>query len=178
MKTTLKLVWILLLVSQYCCAQEKKFNYSAGAQALFPLSKGIQRPGYGFGFSVARKLSRHMGLAADIEIAVFHRNRLDSIANRSGGTYPFIPLTAGGVFRMAKHSYFTVKAGLLIGLKNENTYGIIVPGIGYYVFAADKPRLDISIRFAGVPSNKPVADNSLLEKAGYSYLSLRVAYLL
>ncbi len=177
MKTKQNLIWILVLVSQYCCAQENKFTYSAGPQALFPLSKNIQRPGYGGSFSVTRKLSRHIAIAADIDIAVFHRNRFDSIANRPGGTYPFIPLTAGGVFKMSKHSYFTVKAGLLTGLNNEKTYGIIVPGVGYYVFAGDKPRLDISIKFAGVPSNKPVGDNSLLESGGYSYLSFRLAYI-
>jgi hypothetical protein len=56
-------------------------------------------------------------------------------------------------------------------------YFIIVPGLGYHVFARHKPRLDLRINFAGIPSNKPVADNDLLEPGGYSYLSFRLAYI-
>lgn len=176
MKKIITSVFILIFVSSIAVAQKNKLVVSAGPVLLIPTYSEINSAGFGFGADVEYKLNKKIAIASDIDINIFNSNVKNIFTNKITNGFIIMPLLVGVKWTAFKNFYFTGKTGVVAGLKNAGTNFSFSPGLGYLININGKQKLDVGLKLVGVLPMSSIPENTFLEKGGYSFLSLKLAY--
>lgn len=120
--------------------------------------------------------NKKFSIISDIDINAFNSDVKNQITNKTAEGFIIMPVLAGVKWSALDNVYFPGQAGVAIGLKNAGTNISLSPGLGYLVKVDGKPKLDVGLRVIGVLPQASIPENTFLEKGGYSFLSLQLAY--
>lgn len=176
MKKIVTTGFILILVTSIGMAQKNRLVVSAGPAILIPTYSEINSAGFGFGAGVEYKLNKKIAIASDIDINIFNSKVKNIFTNKITDGFIIMPVLVGVKWNAFNNFYFTGKAGLVAGLKNAGTNFSLSPGLGYLVNINGKQKLDVGLKLVGVLPMSSIPENTFLEKGGYSFLSLKLAY--
>ncbi len=102
-----------------------------------------------------------------------------TVTNFDGSTqnrFSVLPCMAGVRCYWKDRYYLGIQAGALISTgTNTATRLALAPSLGM-IAPVGGSRLELGIQFTGVPMGYGTPEKSILQKGGYSFLSLRVAY--
>jgi len=176
MKKILMSVYVLLLTTSSGIGQKNRPVYSAGPAILIPTYSQIKSPGLGFGLKVDFKPHKKLSFVSDIGINAFNGDIVNQFTNKIVKGLIIMPVLAGVKWSASKNLYFAGLAGVAFGLENAGTNFSLSPGMGYLLKFGGKRMADLGLRLTGVLPKTSIPENTFLEKGGYSFLSLRLAY--
>jgi hypothetical protein len=87
-----------------------------------------------------------------------------------------MPMMIGVKWRPGNNLYFAGKVGAVAGLKNASTNFAAAPGVGYLVNMKGKQKPDVALNLVCAAGMASIPENTFLDKGGYSFLSLKLAY--
>lgn len=176
MKKVFSTLFVLTFTAGISMAQENKFVVSAGPSLLIPTYSEINSVGFGFGVGIDYRLNNKFSLASDIDVDVFDSKVKNLFTDEITDGFILMPVMIGVKWRPVNNLYFAGKVGAVAGLKNASTNFALSPGLGYLVNINGKPTLDVGLNLLGVPGMASIPENTFLDKGGYSFLSLKLAY--
>jgi hypothetical protein len=170
------IVFILTVTTSIGLAQKNSLAVSVGTAKLIPTYTGISSIGFGFSTSVDYKLTKNISFISDIDVDIFNSKVKNNFTNKITDGFIIMPVLVGAKWNAFSNFYFTSKAGFVTGLKNAGTNFSLSPGLGYLININGNRKLDIGLKLVGVLPKSSIPENTFLERGGYSFLSLRVAY--
>lgn len=176
MKKVIVLISIIIFLTNKGIAQNRKFSFSAGPAILIPTFSEINSAGFGIGAGIEYNLSKKISIVSDIDLNIFNSKVKNIFTNEITDGFIIMPLLVGLKWIAFKNFYFTGKSGVVAGLKNAGTNHSLSSGIGYLIPIGGKPKFDIDLKLVGVLPQTSIPENAFLEKGGYSFLSLKLAY--
>ena len=176
MKKVLSTLFVLTFTAGISIAQENKLVVSAGPAVLIPTYSEINSVGFSFGVGIDYKLSNSLSIASNIDVDVFDSKVRNLFTDQITDGFILMPVLIGVKWKPVNNLYFAGKVGAVAGLKNASTNFALSPGLGYLVNINGKQKLDVGLNLVGVPGMASIPENTFLDKGGYSFLSLKLAY--
>ncbi len=165
---------IMLLPGIY--AQNKKMKFSIGPQISLPTYTGINSSGIGGGLSTEHSFNKKIGGFVDVSYNYFNGNVYDLFKHDTIKGFGIMPVFLGAKYFLTNRFYMSGAAGIVIGINNAGNHAALSPGAGLIVPISTTANMDVGVRLIAVPTGFSFPENSFLNKGGYSFLSLRIAY--
>jgi hypothetical protein len=168
---------LLVLASLCSLGQAHTFKLSVGPSASITTLRGLDAKGYGG--ALTGEYFFHKKFAVNLSVAYDHFtcNLVDPWEDIVIKDFSLVPVMAGVRYYYRPWLYGGLSTGMAISASDRTrTTFAIAPVIGTNL-PLGKGVLDIGLQFTGLPQTfATIPEKNLLEKGGYSYLSLRVAY--
>ncbi len=172
-----KLSWLLtplILLSAKILGQPTN-NFSVGVNLLIPASVPEKNKTMGFGMNVRGEKFFSSRISGNVTIGfLLFKGNFITWDNREVKNFAMLPALIGGKFYI-KDFYLGLDAGIAITAnRNTGTNLVLSPAIGYR-----RKHLDVAFYLLGIPQTfASIPENIYFIKGGYSYLGLRVNYII
>ncbi|MDR3711288.1 MAG: hypothetical protein P4L51_00610 [Puia sp.] len=175
-----------ILLATTSRAQVKSYGFSAGIEyalstysAAGPLSlsgQGIFVQGERF-FSRQHSGKTNTGFSGTLNLGWLHFSGTVYALDSSVQTrFSVLPLLAGARYYWKEHYYLAMQAGALVSTNSQtDTHLALTPGIGM-IAPVGESLLELSLQFTGVPRGFGLPEKTVLQRGGYSFAALRIAY--
>ena len=169
MRKTFFLVNSLLLSSSLLFAQPKKFIPSVGVEFNLLLESN-NAVGGGFHFREEHFFSQNFSASLTVGYIRFKGDIVYWDGSKDK-TFSLIPVLLGGKYFIHKF-YGGFEGGLAIkASSNVSTLPAVSPSVGILL-----NKLDISCKLLSVLQMPSIPENTFLQRGGYSYIGVRIAY--
>jgi hypothetical protein len=172
-KLSLLLISLILLKAKMFA--QKTNNFSIGVNFLIPASVPDTNKTIGSGIHFGGEHFFSPRISGNVSIGyLLFKGKIITWDNKEVKNFAMLPLLIGGKFYI-ENFYVGVDAGIAIAAnKNTGTNLVLSPAIGYR-----RKHLDVGFYLLGVPQTfASIPENIYFIKGGYSYLGLRVNYIL
>lgn len=176
MKTTL-LLYAMLICATATKAQSGGIKFSIGPEICLPTYAGITSNGIGGGVTLDYFLNKKIAVTGGISFDHFKGDVFDNFKNDTINGFSVMPVLIGVKYFVIHSFYVSGSAGVIVGLHNAGNHLALSPGAGIEIPVSAKAGFDVGVKLIGVPTGYSFSENSFLNKGGYSFLTLRVAYL-
>jgi hypothetical protein len=90
--------------------------------------------------------------------------------------FSILPILVGARYYWKEHFYLGIQVGALVSTNDQtNTHLALVPGIGM-IAPVGESLLELSLQFTGVPTGYGLPEKTVLQRGGYSFAELKIAY--
>ncbi|NLR63157.1 hypothetical protein HGH92_02450 [Chitinophaga varians] len=172
-----KIVFLLFLSwSTITATAQKKFTLSIGPSASISTLRALDAKGIGALLAGEYQFHTRFSVVAIAGYEHFSTNLYDPWAHVNVTTFNLMPVMAGMRYYPWPFLYGGVSTGIVIkGSEHVRSRLAIAPAVGY-LLPAGKGKIDMGLQLMGIPQGMGISEQNVLERGGYSYLSLRVAY--
>ncbi len=155
---------------------EYALSTHAGAGKLDISGQGIFLQGEKF-FSKQPSTKTHAGISATIDLGWLHfSGTVTDLDSTVQTRFSVLPILLGARYYWKGLYYLGMQAGALISTNNQTTTRLaLVPGLGM-IAPVGESLLELSLQFTGVPMGSGTPEKTVLQRGGYSFAALRIAY--
>lgn len=158
-------------------AAQKRAIFSIGPELSISTYHAMPSNGIGGSAGVQLHPNKKISFVADIGYNRFSGQVVNIFTKDTVNSFAIMPVLAGARYTFRDKFYFAVRAGYALGAHNARGSLAFSPAAGWVVFGKNKPLLDFGLRWIGLLPTPSYPENTFLNKGGYSYLNLRIAYL-
>ncbi|MBC9912907.1 outer membrane beta-barrel protein [Chitinophaga varians] len=174
MKKIISLLSLSLLT--IAAPAQKKFTVSIGPSASISTLRALDAKGIGGFVTGAYHFHPTFAVTATVGYEHFSTDFYDPWAHVNITTFNLVPVMAGMRYYPWPFLYGGVSTGIAIkGSEHMRSRLAIAPAAGY-LLPVGKGKIDMGLQLTGIPQGMGIPEQNVLEKGGYSYLSLRVGY--
>ncbi|RBL91818.1 hypothetical protein [Chitinophaga flava] len=157
-------------------AAQKKLTFSAGAIASISTLRALEAKGIGGFLSGEYRFHKKFAATASAGFEHFSTDLEDPWTHTHISTYNLIPVMAGMRFYPWSFLYGGVSTGIAFKGNDYMRHRFAIAPAAGVILPAGKGKIDLGLQLTGIPQGFGISEQNILEKGGYSYLSLRAAY--
>jgi hypothetical protein len=177
MKTTIFTMSLFVLFAFGKRATAQKIQFSAGPLFSVPAITGISSHGAGFGVGATYSFNKKLQAELSVSFIRFGGDVTSTFPKDTIHGFSIMPVLPGIRYFFTKKWYIDGAAGMVIGIQHAGNHLALSPGTGYLFAIAGKSRIDAGVKYSAVPVGYSFAENNRLNKGGYGYFTLQIAWL-